>query len=218
MLDNNHVSFEEMSDYVFSNIDKDDFISIASKINKHVMECASCKECYERLMQLKDAIVKIQSHETVDERLKTRLFALLYTMEKPTKNLINECFGFQKWLTFSIKNYREISQSQSKDFSHPVLATVMNSVTPGQESEVTETEIMSSLCDRNRNRVSIGLDGTLSLYFDATDHSAGKRVVILPDDTEKESQMLELTRYDESISYVRFEGISPGQYTVVVEE
>ena len=108
--------------------------------------------------------------------------------------IAEECLGFEKWLSFSVKNMREIMEMQSAGFSHPKLATVMKSAAPGQDPEETETEIKSSLSDRKRNRVSIGLDGTLSLYFDAADPSAGKRIIILPDDPEASPQMFELTR------------------------
>ena len=219
-LSNEHISFDEMSEYVFSKKAPPEFMSVAARINKHIMDCPACRKNYNALMSLKDETEKMVTHESLDEKITTRIFAFLLSLEqsKPVRMIADECLGFEKWLSFSVKNMREIMEMQSAGFSHPKLATVMKSAARGQDLEETETEIKSSLSDRKRNRVSIGLDGTLSLYFDAADHSAGKRVIILPEDSEASPQMFELTRYDDSISYVRFEGIVPGQYTIVVEE
>lgn len=220
LLNSEHISFDEMSEYVFSKKAPAEFMSVAARINKHVMDCPACRKNYEALMTMKDETEKAVGFESFDEKINTRIFAFLYSLEqsKPVKAVVDECLKFEKWLSFTIKNAREIMEPQTAGFSHPKLATVMKSATPGQDVEETETEIKSSLFDRKRNRVSIGLDGTLSLYFDESEHAEGKRVIILPDDPDMSPQMFELTRYDASISYVRFEGIAPGQYTVVVEE
>ena len=219
-LSTEHISFDEMSEYVFSKKAPAEFMSVAARINKHIMDCPECRKNYNALISLKDETEKIVAHESLDEKITTRIFAFLLSLEhsKPLRMIADECLGFEKWLSFSVKNMREIIEIQSAVFFHPKLATVMKSAALGQDLGETETEIKSSLFDRKRNRVSIGLDGTLSLYLDAADHSAGKRVIILPDDYEASPQMFELTRYDDSISYVRFEGIVPGQYTIVVEE
>ena len=219
-LSHEHISFDEMSEYIFSQKAPAEFMSVAARINKHIMDCPVCRKNYDALMQLKDETEKLASYESLDEKIATRIFAFLLSLEqsKPVRTIVDECLGFEKWLSFTIKNMREIMETQSAGFSHPKLVTVMKSATSGEDAEETETEIKSSLFDRKRNRVSIGLDGTLSLYFDESDHSAGKRVIILPDDAEVSPQMFELTRYDDSISCVRFEGVVPGQYTIVVEE
>lgn len=215
-----NISFEELSDYVFSSNRPDNYLTYAAKMNKHIMTCPSCKRNYEALMCLRDETEKLENYEPLDEAIRTRVFALLYSVEnsKPVRAIVKECMNFEKWISFNIRSLEEIVQEQSMGFTHPRLATVMKSSVPGQDVEETEGEIKSSLCDRNRNRVSIGLDGTLSLYFDAREHSVGKKVIILPDNTDEMPQMIELTRYDDSISYVRFEGVTPGPYTVVVEE
>ena len=55
------------------------------------------------------------------------------------------------------------------------------------------------------------------MYFDSSEHKAGQRVILIPDDEELEAKIIEMKRYDSSICSVRFEGIAPGKYTVVVE-
>ena len=143
----------------------------------------------------------------------------LYTLEEKRSKemLVKECLKFKLWLSFGVQR-AGIFAHRGTEFTHPRLKTVMKSSAEGDQEEEVETVLRSSVIDGQRNRVSIGLDGTLSLYFDAEEHAAGQRVLVLPEDEEAVPQMLELTRYDDRISYVRFEGIQPGEYTVVVEE
>lgn len=213
----NHIPFEELSAYVFSPGRPENMIAVAAKVNNHVMTCDKCKDDYLALMALKDETDRAVFRETLDESIKTRVFACLYSLErsKPVQAIAQECLGFEKWLSFSIKNLKELAQTESTFFSYPKLLTAVK--THGGDY-VEEKTVKSSLCDADKNRVSIGLDGTLSLYFNSDEHPVGKRVIILPDDTEEAPQMFELTRYDSSISCVRFEGVAPGQYTIVVEK
>lgn len=211
-----HIPFEELSAYVLSSERPDNMLAIAAKVNNHVMTCDKCKDDYYALMALKDEANRAASHETLDESIKTRVFACLYSLErsKSVHAIAQECLEFKKWLSFSIKNLKELTQTESTFFSYPKLLTDVKS---HGGDYVEEKTVKSSLCDADKNRVSIGLDGTLSLYFNSDEHPVGKRVIILPDDTEEAPQMFELSRYDSSISCVRFEGVAPGQYTIVVE-
>lgn len=180
-----HISFEEMSEYIFTDKRPDNFVAIAAHVNSHVMLCPDCKAVYNALMSLKDEIDKIEPHESLSEKMKTRILGFLYGIDcsRPIASLIDECLGFKMWLSFTVKSMKELTQSTWIGFSHPKLATVMKSSTDIHDVEVTESEIKSSLYDHKKNRVSIGLDGTLSLYFDSAEHSVGKRIII-PDDTD----------------------------------
>lgn len=218
--ENEHIPFDELSAFVFAKNTSKDFLSVAARINKHLMACPSCKKNYYALMNVKDEIEKAARYETFDERIETRVFAFLYSKKHSSslQAIVKESLRFKKWVSFNIRSMKEIVSVQQPRLAHPVLASVMKSSTSGSQADEVKTEIKTSLYDRNRNRVSIGLDGTLSLYFDASSHPAGKRVIILPDDATKSPQMVELTRYDDSVAYVRVEGIAPGEYTVVIEE
>lgn len=214
-----HISYEEMADYVFSDGRGGDFIKTAARINRHVMSCPACGEMYRGLMALRDRAEEYAAVDTVQEKLLIRLFrALLITEpEKAGEKILEDCRRFKLWLSFRVKNLRELAGINAEALTYPRLVTVMRSATGPDGVEKTESVIRSSLFDRQKNRVSIGLDGTLSLYFDSAEYSAGSRVLILPNDGDADPQMIELVRYDDSICYVRFEGISPGKYTVMVE-
>ena len=215
-----HIPFDDMAQYVFSDGRAETFMKDMARINNHIMECQECYNMYQSLMTLYDKASEFACMQTAEEKEFGRVLSFLFAKEadKPIENVIEECRRFKKWLSFSIKNMKELIKSETPDFSHPRLVTIMKSSSDETGVEETQSEIRSSLFDKDKNRVSIGLDGTLSLYFDAKDHSIGKRVIILPDDEDVNPQMLELTMYDDSISYVRFEGVLPGKYTILVEE
>jgi|GEM_PF-7063043 len=214
-----HISYEEMADYVFSDGRRSDFIKTAARINRHVASCPVCGELYRTLMALRDRAEEYAAVETVEEKLLTRLFRALLITEpgEAAEALLEDCRRFKLWLSFRVKNLQELAGDAASGFTYPRLVTVMRSDTGPDGVEKTESVIRSSLFDRQKNRVSIGLDGTLSLYFDSAEYAAGSRVLILPDDSDADPRMIELVRYDDSICYVRFEDIRPGKYTVMVE-
>jgi hypothetical protein len=214
-----HISFDDMVEYVFSNKLTVDFVRKGAKINNHVMNCPECYRMYLSLMDYHEKVEQFLNCETGEESIIMRILSFLFSEDagRPIESILEECRRFRKWIAFSVKNFRELVQGELPGFSHPRLATVMKSASGKSNTEEVESEILSSLFDKAKNRVSIGLDGTLSLYFDAKNHSVGQRVIIMPDDPNKSPQMLELTMYDDSITHVRFEGINPGQYTVLLE-
>ncbi len=215
-----HISFEEMANYLFSDGRDKDFLATAARINKHVMECEDCRKLYSTVIALRDEADAFARHENLAERTILRIISYFYSMsiQKPIKTLLDECKRFKLLLSFNIKNLRELAETTASGFSYPKLVTVMKSSTDENKVEESESVIYSSLIDQNKNRVSIGLDGTLTMYFDNKEHSVGKRVMVIPDDETMQLQMIELRPYDRSLSYVRFEGVTPGSYTIVVEE
>lgn len=215
---NEHISFDDMMDYVFSVDTSNNYIKRAAIINNHIIECDECNMMYNALMSLNESVLHYNSIESEEQRVFIKVFGALFMMnsEKTISTLVEESKGFKVWISFDILNLQEISNSTSDSFTHPHLVSAMKSSTD-DESMITDTEIRSSLYNKKKNRVSIGLDGTLSLYFDSSEHKAGQRVILLPDDEELEAKIIEMKRYDSSICSVRFEGITPGKYTVLVE-
>lgn len=215
-----HISFDDMADYIFSDGRTEDFIATAARINNHVMECEQCRNMYYTLLTLHDEASAYAERTNLKEKTLLRVISYFYSIgiSKPIESLLDECRRFKLLLSFNIKSMKELSGYPASGFTYPKLVTVMKSSNDDNNLEESESVIYSSLIDQNKNRVSIGLDGTLSLYFDAKEHSAGKRVMVIPDDENAAAQMIELTKYDNSLSFVRFEGVAPGQYTIVVEE
>lgn len=216
---NEHFSFDDIMNYVFSEDTSSDFINKAAKINNHIMVCDECNMMYNALMSLNESVLHYNSIESEEQRIFIKVFGALFMMnkDKTITKLVEESKGFKVWISFDIVNQQEISSRLSNTFMHPHLVSAMKSSTD-DEVIITDTENRSSLYDKKKNRVSIGLDGTLSLYFDSSEHKAGQRVILIPDDEELEAKIIEMKRYDSSIFSVRFEGIAPGKYTVVVEK
>ena len=223
------ISFEEMTEYVFGEIDQSDFLKIAARTNKHILKCPRCRKMYDSLMLLEEKLTECENLEAGTEMTTAKVFDTLLSEEDKKAEgvvrssidaLIRESQNFKKCIYFNVKSLQELVEP-NEAYMHPSLVTVMMSDTGDGSTVQTESTIQSSLIDRDKNRVSIGLDGTLSLYFDIKEHEVGKRVVILPDTPGKEDTpgtMMELKVYDDAISYVRFEGVTPGQYTVLVEQ
>ncbi len=218
--ENAHIDFSDMAEYVFSNGKSESFLKKAAVINKHIMECPECYKTYSALLLLQEKAEKYASLETNGEKLFSRLLRFFFSEKnnQPIEQLVNDCMRFKVWLSFNIQNMKDLIQTSAQGFSNPHLVTVMKSATGKDGVEEVKSVIRSSLIDKDKNRVSIGMDGTLTLYFDSNVYAEGKRILILPDDEDDDPVMIELMRYDDSISYVRFEGIKPGKYTVMIEK
>lgn len=216
-LTEEHIAFEDMADFIFN---EDVSLEIAAKFNKHMMECSKCYQMYDALYTLHESMDEYLNAETDGEKLRTRIFEVLWSVRKsePVEKLVAECGRFRHWISLEVNSAKRLVQMDASDFAHPKLVTVMKSSTGDDSEKITQSVIRSSLSDENNNRVSIGLDGTLSLYFSLSEHPVGQRVILLPDDPEAVPQIAALDGYDSSISFVRFEGICPGQYTIAVEQ
>ena len=221
MTNNEHISFEILSEYVF--YDDKDLLELFdyAKINQHLMQCESCMKKYNALVSLREAAYQYSELKPAEFRIMIRLFEFLYSksQSKRIQDIVKECLSFKKWLTFSIKSIKELVQIQSPGFSYPRLATSMKSSPSDRSGSTSSNEIRSTLCDGNMNRVSVGLDGTLSIQLNALEYPVGKKVIIVSDDAEQAPQMMELTRYNDLLNNVRFEGLKPGdEYSVFYEE
>ena len=217
---NFHPSFEELSDYIFQNRFSMDYLKTAARINKHVMECPECYNMYQAMLTLREQVDVLSEYESERRSLAAKVFNFLNVHEKgrPKEAVISECLRFKKWTSFQIESMKESIFTALSGFSHPTLVTVMKSSTGQDDSEEVESTIYSSLSDNGKNRVSAGIDGTLTLYFDAAQYQPGQRVIVLSEDDAALSQMAALEHYDNSLLYVRFEDVIPGQYSVLLED
>ena len=217
-----HVSFEDMTEYVFHNnaLDNDSFVEESARIQSHIFNCKECRTLYNALLTLKESLDAFDTYQTSQEILFSKVFRFFYMSGTiPAEKITELCLKFRKWISFGFIDIKEIfSVSSDTLFNHPKLIGIMNSVSDDKSGGDRETLIKTSLIDKNNNRITIGMDGTLSLYFDSTKHPEGKRIIIIPDNDNADTKMLELTEYEESISNVRFEGITPGEYTILIEE
>ena len=217
-LQDDHIPFEELSDYVFSSKRPDRYPSMAFAYNRHIMACPDCKKCYDALVTMKEELESAQSYQKADETVFARMMGFLHSLgtSQTVKDLMEECRRFRKLLSFRLGDFGTI-YGLTEGYSYPRLSMVTKSTAGNQKSDDAGAEIKTSLLGKN-NRISIGQDETVTLYFDRNDHADGERVMILPVDADSEPQMLELTRYDSSLSYVRFENIKPGEYVVLTED
>lgn len=211
-----HLSFEETADFVFADTRPPDFMKTVAKTNQHLARCPECRRVYQAMLGLYDRANSYVSLGTERKKILTRILKALsaFEPERPVEQLVGDCLRFREWCSFRISGKRELTGGS--DFSYPKLVTVMKSADGEDDLGEIESVIRTSLMDGGKNRVCIGLDGTLSLYFDASSHPAGQRVLLLPDESESIPQMAELADYDGTLVYVRFEDAAPGQYTVLV--
>lgn len=214
-----HISFEEMSDFVFGKNRPADYMNTVAKYNHHIFKCDECAKMYDVMMSLKEEIDKANAYETPLEKVRTKVFRFLCrnSGKKTAGELVDESKGFGLLLSFNVKSLRELIQNAAEGFSHPKIAVASRYSASGDTVSESESTILSCL-DDGKNRVSIGMDGTLSLYFDATEYEEGKRVILIPDDEETEPVMQILGSYDDGVSYALFEGVEPGEYAIVVEK
>lgn len=214
-----HPTFEELSAYIFPAAFSGEYLRTAARMNKHILECSECREIYQALLALRDRVEARSAAEFEARSLAARVFSLLRAQEKGLSKeaLLSEYLRFKKWASFQIANGKEAIGTALSGFSHPTLVTVMKSSVGQDDSEEVESTLYSSLSDSGKNRVSVGLDGVLTLYFDAAQRRPGQRVIVLSEDDAAQSQLAALEWYDDSLLYARFEDVIPGEYSVLLE-
>lgn len=211
-----HLSFEEISEYVFADTRPHGFMKTVARVNQHLAQCPECRTVYQALLELYDRANEYAASGAEREKVLTRVLRAVSAFHpgRPAEQLVRDCLRFREWCSFRVSNRWELAGGPG--FSYPKLVTVMKSADGENGLGEIESVIRTSLMDRDKNRVSIGLDGTLTLYFDAVSYSAGQEVLLLPDEPESIPQMAELVDYDGTMVYVRFEDTAPDQYTVLV--
>lgn len=214
-----HIEFNDMMEYVFAEEFSPEFLSVAAAFNKHIMECDACREMYHQLFNLREAMEAYSLFLAKPAKTQFRVFSALSNVKKneSVEKILELSGRFRDWISFSINSLRDISWGNASGFQHPRLVTEMKSVTGDGAVEKSESVIRSSLLDEQKNRVSVGLDRTLTVYLQANSCKEGQQILLLPEDDSSSPELQSLEKYDGSCLYARFLDVDPGQYSILVE-
>lgn len=219
-----HISDDDLFDYFEKDCFDDDFKKMTARINLHIRSCSLCRGKYDAIKEASESLDKISSYLPRKNRFQVNLIRWIYLYEnqkdKEGKKLV-ECVERVKELTFSvllkIKNFNElgwVSLSGQNEFYHPAFAAVGKST----EGRPSNGVIKSIIVDGNNGRITIGIDRTLSLYFDKNDCTPGNMVILIPADAEAEPYFKFVDKYGDDMVVARFDDINPGDYIVAFKE
>lgn len=216
-----HIEFDDMVEFIYATSADDSFTQKAFEINKHLMVCAECREVYEQLLTTREAIEESCFEMPTEERVVIKVLETIYkksntiaSVRVMVDGLIEKIKRKQSFIGINVFSLSEISTSNFLSghcFYHPQAIGVSKSTGDSQENE----KMMDVLIDDKYNRISIALDGTLSLRFQKHMCPAGSIVYLVPNG-DGEAVCGEAKDYEDGLTRIVFDDIEPGDYTIVI--
>lgn len=215
-----HLSFEECVDIVYTECGNGEFLTKISRVNCHIYHCEECREMYSTILEAKETaeefareqIVCREESERVLRAIKNFVIKNQMAVEK-IKKLVERVKDFVVYVNLNIPSLSEIGLIDNRnDYWHPVLATVAKST--GADS--FGKEISSVLVNCNSNRISVEEDGVLSLVLSSQECDEDSIVLLVPHDGSKEIVMALPRQLEEDLFRVTFEDVTPGEYYIKI--
>lgn len=224
---NEHVSIDDMMDFFSINKVSPETIRFMARINSHIMKCEECRKQYDALRDANETLDKIVSYIPESQKIKLNMIKGVYYFENERadrKKGFQECVNFIKDITFSIKlkvmSFSELgweSITGGYSFFHPAFAASSKSVSE-INGNIAEGTIKSTLVDDDSNRISIGIDRTLSLFLNKNECLTNSIVILIPTEASMQPYFEYAQTYDDKTVVVRFDDIEPGDYIVAFKE
>ena len=221
----NHISFDEMAEFLFAKEFNEDFMRMSSRINSHIQLCEECSQLYRSMLSFNDAL----DYETVAlEELseeKGIIARALRKLEITSKEMQEAVGDWMKNLdhlvsrtNLTIKNFGEIIiNSADFGFEYPAFAAYAKAYSEEEDTTTQSGVVRSTVIDGDSNRISIGLDGTLSIYFNRDNCDVHAWVLLAPTDDEHIPYFKPLEPYDNRLYVARFYDVTPGDYLVILQ-
>ena len=213
----NHISFEEISEYIFGENKAETFFEQEKRINSHIMKCSECYKMYEALVNLDEKIDDYKFFRMLESEKRVRL---INALKKAYSNLsiskiIDMVYSLAELTAFKIEsNMRTIIGTNG--YYNPKFADVMKSTST--DDKIKERELKSTIVNSENIQICISLDGTLSIYASSADYKEGQKIALMPKDTEKEILIKEFKEYNCDTLYARFFDIDSNEYEVFMLE
>lgn len=219
-----HITFEEISEFFFPSEVNESYLKTVARVNSHAMQCPLCKKRYAALLKYADTVDLKRS--AMEQNEKNNLFVLralcsLKATSQEMENAIASCIehiqSLSTYVLVKIKDFSEIvvdSMSSGINYRYPAFSTVPKSAgSSGQTTGIIKSSVVSDA----DNRISIGLDGTLSLYFNRETCDEKSWVLLAPTGEHQIPYYKRLERYDDHQYVARFFDITPGEYLVILQ-
>ena len=224
--DGAHISAEEMITFFSANRVDPDYIRLLARINAHILECEECRKEYNALHDADEALDKIASCVPESQKMKLNIVKGLYIFENKRsegKKRIQECISALKDISLSLKlkvlSYNELGWEAiagGNKLYHPAFAASVKS--SGNDGDMRSGEIKSTLIDDDSNRITIGIDRTLSLFLNKKEYLANSIVILIPTEKNIQPYFEYAASYDDKTVVARFDDIEPGEYIVAFKE
>ena len=216
-----HLTFDEMVEFVCYDKYDDSFKKMAVKNNSHLFKCHECARVFNDILATKKAFESYANKQSLIAKVKFyAISALLQTDKKLgiVGNSIEKMFdsfdvSFEK-MRLSIANLSKIeinNNSMGLCFTHPTGLAYSKSYGNSCESE----GIIESVLIDGKSKIRIDLDGTLIVELDEKYCSDGMVLFLLPLDDNTNSYVSIARKISPGLVRAEFEEVEPGEYQIV---
>ena len=71
-MSDKHFTIEEMTKLIYADTLDDELVALAAAVNRHILECDRCRDCYQELLSVKEAVENVRlnaAHNAAEHRL-----------------------------------------------------------------------------------------------------------------------------------------------------
>lgn len=217
-----HISIDEMMAFIFAEKLDDDVLAASARIDAHMAQCDQCWETYSQLLAAKEAFDEVDSYMPRSERIAQKILLGLIKLQNRGEVAavrISDCLSTLKAMVkLKVDNTCSLIGERlagGQEYYNPALAIAAKST--GSDDEGPKV-MQSTLVDENRNRVTIGPDGTLAAFFNQTECPEGTLVLLVSTEEHTDPSFQFAQRYDAHTMVARFEDVEPGEYIIVLRK
>lgn len=222
---NDHITFDEMSEFVLAKEFNDDFLKMSARINSHIQSCEQCSQLYRSLLSFNDAMEyefvpaeELSGDKGIIARTLRKLDITSKEMQEAVSNWMKNLDHLVARTNLTIKNFGElIINSADFGFEYPAFAAYAKAYSDDEDEKAQSGVVKSTVIDGDSNRISIGLDGTLSIYFNRDNCDVHAWVLLAPTDEDHIPYFKPLEPYDSRLYVAKFYDITPGDYLVILQ-
>lgn len=225
---NEHIEFERLYNYIFTDSFSSDFIEDAIEINSHVLVCEQCKKIYNILVKLNESIETLNRMSALEaekavetelkrlieennkqqkkEKIKSKIFAAIEKMRDIPEDIADEieefkCFVMEKaeGIALEVKDFTSIAcDGRGMGMQFGYLKPAYGVVAKSADAEKQEIDYVTSKMVDGNNSVSVD-EGTNSIKIVLeSDAVPGSIICLVPEDGEAVVKVLDDNCFDEN--------------------
>lgn len=215
-----HIDFDDMVKLVYSEKVDNEYTELAARVNKHIYSCPQCMRSYEAVCSIREFQEEYQGEVSAERNIIARIMQKIYknnSLSIPLNNivdsLIDKIENQKSLIEIKLKSFCEIATSNFESgfcFYHPQSVGVSKGT-----GDYVGTELKDVLIDDNYNRISIALDGTLSIRFQKQLIDEGDSVYLIPYDENSEVLIGTAKISEDGMTRVSFDDVVMGDYVIL---
>lgn len=225
---NEHIEFERLYNYIFTDSFSSDFIEDAIEINSHVLACEQCKKIYNILVKLNESIETLNRMSALEaekavgtelkrlieennkqqkkEKIKSKIFAAIEKMRDIPEDIADEieefkCFVMEKaeGIALEVKDFTSIAcDGRGMGMQFGYLKPAYGVVAKSADAEKQEIDCVTSKMVDGNNSISVD-EGTNSIKIVLeSDAVPGSIICLVPEDGDAVVKVLDDDCFDEN--------------------